>query len=123
VARCRALATWLQALRYRLLSSACLSCTWECRPTGGAALPQADGDGALGDGRQRKRKNRKRKPRYPKGFDPENPGPLPDTERWLPKQERSDFKRRRKGKKQQPVSKGAQVRATAASPLARVWCR
>jgi len=28
---------------------------------------------------------RKRKAKLPKGFDPENPGPMPDPERWLPK--------------------------------------
>lgn len=30
------------------------------------------------------KKKRKRKTRYPKGFDPTNPGSLPDPERWLP---------------------------------------
>ena len=81
-----------------------------CRPDGEI---DAAGDAAdqAGDGRQRKRKNRKRKPRYPKDFDPENPGPLPDPERWLPKHKRAEFKKRRKGKQRnQPVSKGAQVR-------------
>uniref|UniRef100_A0A803LQA9 Signal recognition particle subunit SRP72 n=1 Tax=Chenopodium quinoa TaxID=63459 RepID=A0A803LQA9_CHEQI len=42
---------------------------------------------------------RKRKPRYPKGFDPANPGPPPDPERWLPKRERSTFRPRRKDKR------------------------
>jgi len=32
--------------------------------------------------------------RYPKGFDPANPGPLPDPERWLPRWERSNQKKR-----------------------------
>ena len=73
----------------------------------------AGADGAVSEGHQRRRKKRKRKPRYPKGFDPENPGPPPDPERWLPKHERSDFKKRRKGKaRNQPASKGAQVRCT-----------
>lgn len=40
------------------------------------------------------KRRRKRKPRLPRGFDPANPGPL-DPERWLPKWQRSDFKRRR----------------------------
>ena len=31
----------------------------------------------------KKRKNKKLK--YPKNFDPKNPGMLPDPERWLPK--------------------------------------
>jgi hypothetical protein len=30
-------------------------------------------------------KKRNRKIKYPKGFDPKNPGPEPDGERWLPK--------------------------------------
>ena len=30
-------------------------------------------------------KKRNRKIKYPKGFDPVNPGPEPDPERWLPK--------------------------------------
>jgi len=48
----------------------------------------------------KKIKKRKRKPRYPKGFDPSNPGPLPDPERWLPKLERAKYKKmaQKKGK-------------------------
>ena len=66
-------------------------------------------------------KKRKRKPRYPKGFDPANPGPPPDPERWLPKRERSSSRPRRKDKRGQVRgSQGAVVRekhdaATAAS--------
>ena len=41
------------------------------------------------------KKKRKRKVRYPKGFDPANPGPPPNPERWLPKWQRSDFKKKR----------------------------
>ena len=33
------------------------------------------------------KKKRKRKPKYPKGFDPANPGPPPDPERWISKRE------------------------------------
>merc|ERR1711879_658367 len=32
----------------------------------------------------------------PKNFDPENPGAPPDPERWLPKRERAEFKKRMK---------------------------
>lgn len=44
-------------------------------------------------------KKRKHKIKYPKGFDPANPGPEPDPERWLPKWQRSKFKKlaKRKG--------------------------
>merc|ERR1719382_1432029 len=42
------------------------------------------------------RRRKKKKPRYPKGFDPENPGPPPDPERWLPKRERTEFKKKMK---------------------------
>ncbi|KAK1429068.1 hypothetical protein QVD17_11267 [Tagetes erecta] len=45
------------------------------------------------------KKKRKRKPRYPKGFDPANPGPPPDPERWLPKRERSSYRPKRKDKR------------------------
>merc|ERR1711948_245120 len=51
------------------------------------------GTAAEGEKTKQKRK-RKRKIRYPKGFDPENPGPMPDPERWLPKRERAEFKKK-----------------------------
>merc|ERR1712194_157300 len=38
---------------------------------------------------------RKRAVRYPKGYDPAKPGPMPDPERWLPKRERSDYKNKK----------------------------
>ena len=41
------------------------------------------------------KRRRKRKPRLPKDFDAENPGPMPDPERWLPKWQRAGFKRKR----------------------------
>jgi len=40
------------------------------------------------------KKARKKKIRYPKNFDPEKPGPPPDPERWLPKHERTEYKKR-----------------------------
>ncbi|KAL2344968.1 hypothetical protein Fmac_006253 [Flemingia macrophylla] len=36
-----------------------------------------------GKNKTKTKKKRKRKPRYPQGFDPANPGPPPDPERWL----------------------------------------
>ena len=39
------------------------------------------------------RPKRKRKKRLPKNYDAQNPGPMPDPERWLPKFERSYFKK------------------------------
>jgi len=36
----------------------------------------------------------KKKIKYPKNFDPANPGPLPDPERWIPKWQRSKGKRK-----------------------------
>jgi SRP72 RNA-binding domain len=36
-----------------------------------------------------RKRERRHKPRYPKGFDPEKPGPVPDPERWLPKNQRT----------------------------------
>ncbi|XP_057486987.1 uncharacterized protein LOC130773071 [Actinidia eriantha] len=60
------------------------------------------------------KKKRKRKPRYPKGFDPANPGPPPDPERWLPKRERSSYRPKRKDKRAAQVrgSQGAVVKDT-----------
>lgn len=57
------------------------------------------------------RKKRKRKPILPKGFDPANPGPPPDPERWLPKTQRSDFRKKKRGqhlRAQQAAIKGSQ---------------
>ncbi|XP_068657676.1 uncharacterized protein [Aristolochia californica] len=62
--------------------------------------------------RGKARKKRKRKPRYPKGFDPTNPGPPPDPERWLPRRERSSYRPKKKDKRAAQVrgSQGAVVR-------------
>jgi hypothetical protein len=38
-------------------------------------------------------KKRTHKIKYPKNFDPANPGLEPDPERWLPKWQRSRFKK------------------------------
>lgn len=43
-----------------------------------------------------KKKKRKRV-RYPKGFDATNPGPLPNPERWVPKYDRKDFRKKKGG--------------------------
>ena len=51
-------------------------------------------------------KKRKRKIKYPKDFNPEEPGPLPDPERWLPKWQRSRYKKI--AKKKGIYIKGAQ---------------
>ncbi|PIA51387.1 hypothetical protein AQUCO_01100306v1 [Aquilegia coerulea] len=59
-----------------------------------------------GKAKTKTKKKRKRKPRYPKGFDPANPGPAPDPERWLPKRERSSYRPKRKDKR------AAQVRGS-----------
>ncbi|KAK6930881.1 Signal recognition particle, SRP72 subunit, RNA-binding [Dillenia turbinata] len=62
--------------------------------------------------KEKAKKKRKRKPRYPKDFDPANPGPPPDPERWLPKRERSSYRPKRKDKRAAQVrgSQGAVVR-------------
>lgn len=62
--------------------------------------------------KEKTKKKRKRKPRYPKGFDPANPGPPPDPERWLPKRERSSYRPKRKDKRAAQVrgSQGAVAR-------------
>jgi signal recognition particle subunit SRP72 len=63
------------------------------------------GDGKLD--KVRPARKRKRKPLYPKGFDPANPGPPPDPERWLPKRERSSFRPKKKDKRNAQI-RGAQ---------------
>ncbi|GJP34687.1 hypothetical protein CLOM_g19098 [Closterium sp. NIES-68] len=57
--------------------------------------------------RARAKKKRKRKVILPKGFDPANPGPPPDPERWLPRRERSSFRPKKKDKRKVDV-RGAQ---------------
>ena len=44
----------------------------------------------------KKRARARKAPRYPKGFDPANPGPPPDEDRWLPLRERASYKGKRK---------------------------
>mmetsp|Transcript_46048 Transcript_46048/g.33810 ORF Transcript_46048/g.33810 Transcript_46048/m.33810 type:complete len:114 (-) Transcript_46048:42-383(-) len=51
-------------------------------------------------------KKKKKRIRYPKGFDPKNPGPEPDPERWLSKWQRSKYKKY--AKKRGIILKGAQ---------------
>ena len=58
----------------------------------------------LSHGAVREKKKRKQKPRLPKNFDPENPGPKPDPERWLPKWQRSDFKKKRNRRREKASS-------------------
>ncbi|XVE92234.1 hypothetical protein REPUB_Repub01dG0079400 [Reevesia pubescens] len=79
----------------------------EGAPHGGLAEAQEEGKT-----KEKLKKKRKRKPRYPKGFDPANPGPPPDPERWLPKRERSSYRPKRKDKRAAQVrgSQGAVVR-------------
>jgi len=69
-----------------------------------------DEDAAEGEteGKAKKAKRkRKRKIRYPKNFDPQNPGPMPDPERWLPKRERAEFKKRMR-KRDKALARGPQ---------------
>eukprot|EP00271_Cylindrocystis_brebissonii_P012924 TRINITY_DN32436_c0_g1_i1.p1 TRINITY_DN32436_c0_g1~~TRINITY_DN32436_c0_g1_i1.p1 ORF type:complete len:768 (-),score=204.30 TRINITY_DN32436_c0_g1_i1:277-2580(-) len=54
------------------------------------------------------KKKKKRKIIYPKNFDPANPGPPPDPERWLPRRERSTYKPRKKDKRAGAQIRGAQ---------------
>ena len=58
--------------------------------------------------KKEKKKKRKRKIRYPKDFNPDNPGPLPDPERWLPKWQRAENRKLRKKKKDKDATRGSQ---------------
>ncbi|KAG1664183.1 hypothetical protein FOA52_011360 [Chlamydomonas sp. UWO 241] len=65
------------------------------RKRGGDAM---DADKGPGGAEVKKKARRKHTPRFPKGYDPALPGggvPPSDPERWLPKWQRSDFKRRK----------------------------
>lgn len=76
------------------------------RKSVGAAKKRPSEADLAGGAADRQKKKRKRKPKLPKDFDPENPGPMPDPERWLPKWQRSDFKkkRNRRREKAHPLS-------------------
>lgn len=78
----------------------------------GASQPGVNNAHEEGKSKEKQKKKRKRKPRYPKGFDPANPGPPPDPERWLPKRERSSYRPKRKDKRAAQVrgSQGAVAR-------------
>ncbi|KAL8527529.1 hypothetical protein ACS0TY_005393 [Phlomoides rotata] len=67
--------------------------------------------------KEKTKKKRKRKPKYPKGFDPANPGPPPDPERWLPKRERSSYRPKRKDKRAAQIrgSQGAVAKEATSS--------
>ncbi|XP_076896776.1 uncharacterized protein LOC143549878 [Bidens hawaiensis] len=67
--------------------------------------------------KEKAKKKRKRKPKYPKGFDPANPGPPPDPERWLPKRERSSYRPKRKDKRAAQIrgSQGAVAKEASSS--------
>lgn len=83
----------------------------------GAGLTERKRMGEEEPGARAKKKRRRRKPpRYPKDFDPANPGPPPDPERWLPKRERSTYRQRRKDKRGS-ISRGPQGSATGAAKV------
>jgi len=73
----------------------------------GASAMEEGGD-KEGGAEARKKRKKKRKPRYPKGFDPANPGPPPDPERWLPRWERSNAKKIRKRGANKGIARGPQ---------------
>ena len=67
------------------------------------------------------KKKRKRKVRYPKGFDPANPGPPPNPERWLPKWQRSDFKKKRNRRKEKVCPQVVVRMRSGPFPRALLW--
>lgn len=94
-------------------------------PTASGKRPWMPGDTPL-DVKTRQKKRRKRRPRYPKGFDPANPGPPPDPERWLPLRERSSYRPKRKDRRgplrgaQGSVARAAPAGSTSNGPSAPV---
>jgi signal recognition particle subunit SRP72 len=86
------------------------------KPTAKTELsPKAGSGGAVGSAEKRKKKKKKKKI-LPKNFDP---SVAPDPERWLPLQERSTYRGRRKKNKRDGVGKGTQgaVAANVANEL------
>lgn len=63
---------------------------------------------------QKKRKKRKRKGKLPKCYDPNIPA---DPERWLPRHERSGFRKKRDRRNRDAAMKGTQGAAAGASDL------
>ncbi|CAL7937724.1 unnamed protein product [Xylocopa violacea] len=70
--------------------------------------------GKLIDVTQKKRKKRKRKGKLPKNYDPNVP---PDPERWLPRHERSGFRKKRDRRNRDTAMKGTQGAAAGASDM------
>ncbi|KAL0269921.1 UNVERIFIED_CONTAM: hypothetical protein PYX00_007502 [Menopon gallinae] len=62
---------------------------------------------------KKKKKNRKRKGKLPKNYEE---GVMPDPERWLPKYERTGYKRK-KDRRNKDIGKGTQGAATGASDM------
>ncbi len=69
--------------------------SWAARRRAAEGTAQKAGE----DDAQRQKKKRKRRVRLPKDFDTANPGPMPNPERWMPKWQRSDFKKKRTRRK------------------------
>ncbi|XP_076759567.1 signal recognition particle 72 [Xylocopa sonorina] len=70
--------------------------------------------GKLIDVTQKKRKKRKRKGKLPKNYDPNVP---PDPERWLPRHERSGFRKKRDRRNRDAAMKGTQGAVAGASDM------
>lgn len=60
----------------------------------------------------KKRAHRKRKPKLPKSY---NADVAPDPERWLPKYERSNYRRTKRDRRNKDVIKGSQGMSTGAA--------
>lgn len=60
----------------------------------------------------KKRTHRKRKPKLPKNY---NPDVAPDPERWLPKYERSNYRRTKRDRRNKEQIKGSQGMSTGAA--------
>ncbi|OQV17716.1 putative Signal recognition particle subunit SRP72 [Hypsibius exemplaris] len=70
-----------------------------------ALSPKSVPTGKAGAGDAAKKKAKKRKPRLPKNYDP---NVKPDPERWLPKIERSNFKKKKDKRGNASINKGTQ---------------
>lgn len=86
--------------------------TKAAKKTGATRADQSPSTPGSEPQRLKKRAHRKRKPRLPKNYNAEV---APDPERWLPKYERSNYRRTKRDRRNKDVIKGSQGMSTGAA--------
>lgn len=100
------------ASREAALEAAAAAAAASSRKRGAESASEAmEVDGAAAGTAVKKRSKKRRQKRLPKDYDPTKPNgglPLPDPERWMPKWQRSDYKKKMKRRRDKDVVKGSQ---------------